>query len=595
VISMTPYEQCVLPDSSKYIRLLIVKLYGNDLRGSLEIADVRDAPPYEALSYSWGEANATIPLHFLSGSILISVDLHEGIKQICTLIDPPRLWIDAICVNQKDVDEMAGQIPLMSEVYSRAARVLVWLGKSADDSDVVMDRMQPLLHHLCAVEDHTRYEEQHRKYGIPRFDDPYWRALGLFWNRKWFHRLWIIQEVVLASTVLVVCGDRVCDFGVIRDFCLQAIRTAILAHVEYATPRQEATRGCKSVIGFDLLRKSWSNRTIESLFLLEIGRQAGVREPLDRVYGLFGIMNDSIRQKIRVDYTDAAKREYWNLYISIGRIMLETRGLDILITAESMTRPPRLPSWIPNWNSPHPVTPMPNHFNAGFADSANESQPFPPLLLDNYLQISGFIIGVVKRVAELNYMNPTHTLQLYGENGYSAQNLKLIASILGLFKLICPEPEIVLRERLARTLVADTGSDPGVQKSHRYLQDVLEDFTWYQRFSQRDIDGGSALNEELPQDRLKRNVLPFVKNLASTWRNRSVLFTETGLIGLASSSCQPGDMIVVLFDARHPYIIRKCKDSDTYSLVSCAYVDGVMYGEALFTRDKSRDCAFTIT
>lgn len=40
-----------------------------------------------------------------------------------------NLWIDAICINQHDLAEKARQIPLMTRIYSTAARVLVWLGK----------------------------------------------------------------------------------------------------------------------------------------------------------------------------------------------------------------------------------------------------------------------------------------------------------------------------------------------------------------------------------------------------------------------------------------------------------------------------------
>lgn len=41
---------------------------------------------------------------------------------------PVRLWIDQICINQKDNREKGQQVRLMSLIYRNAARVIIWLG-----------------------------------------------------------------------------------------------------------------------------------------------------------------------------------------------------------------------------------------------------------------------------------------------------------------------------------------------------------------------------------------------------------------------------------------------------------------------------------
>jgi hypothetical protein len=55
------------------------------------------------------------------------------------------LWIDAICLNQKDGDEKAQQIPLMGEIYSQADKLHIWLGP--DDGEE-MARVFAFLHVL---------------------------------------------------------------------------------------------------------------------------------------------------------------------------------------------------------------------------------------------------------------------------------------------------------------------------------------------------------------------------------------------------------------------------------------------------------------
>ena len=40
------------------------------------------------------------------------------------------LWIDRIAINQEDLKERAAQVGLMSEIYSSASEVPVWLGRA---------------------------------------------------------------------------------------------------------------------------------------------------------------------------------------------------------------------------------------------------------------------------------------------------------------------------------------------------------------------------------------------------------------------------------------------------------------------------------
>lgn len=41
---------------------------------------------------------------------------------------PRVLWFDALCINHGDLDEKKIQVPLMGQVYSKAAAVQIWLG-----------------------------------------------------------------------------------------------------------------------------------------------------------------------------------------------------------------------------------------------------------------------------------------------------------------------------------------------------------------------------------------------------------------------------------------------------------------------------------
>lgn len=43
-------------------------------------------------------------------------------------------WVDAICINQEDLEERSAQVQIMPDIYSNASCVIVWLG---DDSQMI--------------------------------------------------------------------------------------------------------------------------------------------------------------------------------------------------------------------------------------------------------------------------------------------------------------------------------------------------------------------------------------------------------------------------------------------------------------------------
>ena len=133
------------------------------------------------------------------------------------------LWADAVCVNQEDLEERGIQISMMREIYQRARRVLVWLGTDDEPEDkqldgrFVWDKEKPGFIYPPGTEQCTWLAFQFAAH-LARFEmkgDEYstlnhrlgfsealgWLNLARFFNRAWFRRLWIVQEVAMASDV----------------------------------------------------------------------------------------------------------------------------------------------------------------------------------------------------------------------------------------------------------------------------------------------------------------------------------------------------------------------------------------------------------
>ena len=129
-----------------------------------------------------------------SRSLTVTTNCYNALKSLRLPEEMRALWIDTICINQKDVEERGAQVAIMRSIYSGAFQVVVYLGESEDGSNSVMryvqDRYAPL--------DYPKQETI-----IPK---PSEEARQNFSSRAWFIRTWVLQELFSAQKVEVRCG-----------------------------------------------------------------------------------------------------------------------------------------------------------------------------------------------------------------------------------------------------------------------------------------------------------------------------------------------------------------------------------------------------
>ncbi|KAF2189366.1 hypothetical protein K469DRAFT_524095, partial [Zopfia rhizophila CBS 207.26] len=58
----------------------------------------------------------------------VSKNLYKALKQLRTTSHDIFFWIDAICINQADMDERMHQVELVRFIFKGTEDVLVWLG-----------------------------------------------------------------------------------------------------------------------------------------------------------------------------------------------------------------------------------------------------------------------------------------------------------------------------------------------------------------------------------------------------------------------------------------------------------------------------------
>lgn len=132
---MEPYVYERLPDAD-YMRLLFVEPLvdaNDDISCSLQSVPMGRYCDYCALSYSWatedGDASVTERIIVDGQRLGVTRNLSDGIGRV--FAGPERrmpIWIDAVCIDQSNVEERNSQVARMGSIYSNAAEVICWLG-----------------------------------------------------------------------------------------------------------------------------------------------------------------------------------------------------------------------------------------------------------------------------------------------------------------------------------------------------------------------------------------------------------------------------------------------------------------------------------
>jgi hypothetical protein len=181
---------------------------------------------YEAVSWCWGKEAADQVLRVHQGDEVvafhISKNLESALRALRKHNEVRQLWIDAICINQKDTKERNQQVPRMDKIYGGAANVCIWLGESSDDSKLAMDFIRERVLELWKFDELI----ENRKLA------KHWAALIRLMKRPWFSRRWVVQEIALSTHGgTIYCGK---DHNSWQDF---ADAVSLFVEVESATHR----------------------------------------------------------------------------------------------------------------------------------------------------------------------------------------------------------------------------------------------------------------------------------------------------------------------------------------------------------------------
>jgi hypothetical protein len=304
-------------------------------------------------------------------SFLIRANLARGLRVFWEFYATIPFWADALCIDQTNTVERSHQVNLMQDIYSYAALVIVWLGPAVDNSvraiEIISriastpwendqkwgENYEPWRSWARRTESRGEREERGRGRGRgrgsstegsfylspatrePKFADPNTRigayvdhmserAIVALLERPYWGRLWIVQEILLARGIRVLCGQQSLLWHTLNSFVdvLTEISQLPGAHESYDKMRQAR--------GFDIIAERDSHESASgevvsrglkmplTRVITNFGQQecADVR---DKIFGCLGLVDFKGQSPIMADYSLPAEESARQVSFHIHR------------------------------------------------------------------------------------------------------------------------------------------------------------------------------------------------------------------------------------------------------------------------------------
>lgn len=592
-IRYQPYKYRELNRIDTEIRLLRVlprtssssdSINGDIIHCELCHVSLRLPPKYDALSYTWGESAAQDHYILVDGQPFpVRTNLWGALNRFRNDSKEAIIWIDAICINQANIEERQDQVGSMRSIYQQASRVLVWLGPADDSSHVALQFVHDMYEHRNDVQwlwelfDHAEV--------VSRVE-----ALAAVLSRPYWNRIWIVQEIAVAQDVTIFCGDDSTSASALHDVqeMLYSLKDSFDKFIIYKVLRHRIDT--RTTLCWRGLRPIWASRNTFSsgdlgLFhALQYNLTKLSTDPRDMVYGLVGLTIAAERGKFKINYSATVV----DVYTSVVKHEVSTSGrLDIITYAvPDIPSAHKTPSWVPDWSvHRRGHTRLQNirepHFQYTAAGRTNADARF---LDDKQTMIMrGLDLGVIKCIGRPTKME---------DNGDFQQAIAAFGSWWNLHKAASGDTDTNM-ESLGRTLLANRFRP----EEYADLADGLTTSRFLQgfvgAFAERLLESSEPPIVDpamLDCVRLKRARFCNDEDHQKVWTawiqdagrymwDRRLFLGSSGSLGLAPSEACEGDVVCLPLGCSHPVLLRSC--GDHYVLIGELYVDGIMYGEAM--------------
>lgn len=593
------------------VRVLIIEPGPNEqpIRCRLKVIDLASpaGAQYEALSYVWGPPDLAEIIEVNHNTFAVSTALFQALLHLRHRREPRAIWIDAICINQADLAERSDQVLLMQHIYSKASRVVVWLGE-----------VEPWgLKNLAEAANDALERPKCIHYGAVK-------VVSNLLQRPWWTRVWVTQELVLAHDVTVCCGSQTLSWD---HFCWLVNNSAVLP----SFPSTDVY-----IDEFRALRDNWKARIASSpdevtdsgnrtrqrnaratdlLSLMYDFRSRRATDPHDKVFAFQGLAQavdgPSLTAGQPIDLGTLLVRPDYSRRTSLMSIDLarrhirRTQSLSVVALAECarQTDPPMpdtmndhravfLPSWCPAFMNVEAVdeglrfrpfwTGLPGDGDDNFSSAGNipvqalppepDSLQVPPdwehLDLDGYADYGGY-------PHKLDIQILPHLCDTIVETGPVAGG-SINALVNSTMKVISRQASTMVKSFQGRNawdsvlptwrrmaLEAYKSRDPHPRQTA--FEEEFQLSITGGKFSATPSSGSQQIDHALSQPPETKAVIEnetYLEAREASCANRASFVTASGHFGIGPPDLQIGDEVCVAIGMQVPVVLRRIDCAD---------------------------------
>ncbi|CAO2657858.1 Nn.00g071180.m01.CDS01 [Neocucurbitaria sp. VM-36] len=656
--------------------------------------ELQNAPSYKALSYTWGYRITTIKktlstakeskapwassehrdgLTDIDGSeasgrtrkysiicngqlIKVTRNLRDALRMLANAISMPQMpktpsyyWIDALCMNQGDIEERNAQVARMADVFKRADGVVVWLGKEDEftqDALTTMRRVSTIPESDWPLVPYTSFyepDESHlgHRSGLSLYN---WLGFMVLINRPWFKRAWVVQEIALGKSAIVVCGSKVFTWDMLSKTLsfvkttrwYHHLHTEKMKHVKSLQKRPGIYRRVlqsRLSVGISPVYLNETRLAISSSaqdaarppplrMLLDKHRFSMSSDPRDKVYALLGLADRSVSpfrtqpNALTPNYNLSVQQ----VYTEVAQVLITSyRNLSWLSHVEDplQRRIEGLPLWVPDLSVP--LDPYPLRYRGpGFwkASGNRNWTPDASSMTKGKLKVQGYRLDHIDQISilltesedpsatwasivrlalslDLPYPDPSKT----GKNPSRVEVLwrTLTTDIYAHTYPAPPEAgslfiDYILNLQIRHRLMPWSSADE-FQPHHSPLSESIYP-EWRTLLKLEHSDSPYCL------ERYTERLTTVVESMfngsyspiglaqlqheldQSGGKKRRLFTTRGGFMGTGPRSLRAGDEVWVLHRGGLPFVLRP-QPNGHYRLIGESFVYGVMHGEAL--------------
>jgi hypothetical protein len=558
-----------------YMRLLYLfpGATGEPLQTILNHIPCSSAGTYRALSYVWGTDQRTEELITPDGVIPITLSLSNALRGLRQETEAIMLWADAVCINQADNTEKCQQIRMLPQIFQASASMYAFLG-GGEEAEAALEMLMQV-RSKAVLEEQERAKEDVDPYDwpsglppvprsweggrIPPLRHHIWDSVKALFALPYFRRVWIIQEVVAAQGVKVVCGKWLIDWNDLH-LALETVDREVQISDEDFSQLRSNWEPFLSLAA----QREWEARQYRwnLMILLEHFRYAQSTLTRDRLFALVGLASDGNEDDFEPDYDSSLEQ----VMLKFARVFVrQGQGMQLLYRAGLNAQSDRFPSWVPDWFTERPV---------GLHDSADTGVTFsacgPQTASvecgpeEDELSVEGHEMDAIEKISTAS--NVEQEWELYFEEMDEMIGSATLTSAMG------------SREDLKWKVPVASAKFPRAAGSG--AMDMKKSYGAFRSYIK-----GSGKTE------VGSHIAGHSKN---AWMNYSACLKETlegwrfvvttrGYVGIVPNLAEIGDIVAVMKGGCVPLLLRRSATRlGALRLVGECYIHGVMKGQGIW-------------